>query len=290
VDQAIYNLMLGLSRLLGCLPPAVLRLIGRTIGEILFWVDRRHRTITRKNLRFAYGDELTEARVHALARGCYRHLGQVALELPWLMSVPTIRLQRRVIVHGLAHVRRAAALGKGGICLGTHAGHWELTGLVAGLAVAPGLLVVNPLNFRPLDRLLTRLRTRWGNRVIARQKALRPLLRHLGSGGYVGLLLDLDAHWHESVLAPFFGRPTRTNKGLALIWAVTDCPVVVCFSYFERGRWHVAFTEPLGLERYSDRTKTIEAACRATNAAVEAAIRRHPEQWLWLHHRWRIYY
>jgi KDO2-lipid IV(A) lauroyltransferase len=290
MDRALYNLMLGLCRLLGWLPPPVLRTMGRVIGEIVFRVDRRHRTITRKNLRFAYGDELTEAQVQALARGCYRHLGQVVLELPWLMFVPLVRLQRQVIIHGLANARRAAQGNKGIIFLGSHCGHWELSALMGGLVGGPGLVVVNPLDFRPLDRLLNDLRARWGNRHTPRQGAMRPVLRQLGSGLNVGIIPDQDAHWHECVMAPFFARNSRTNKGLALIWLATDSPVVPCFTFFRQGRWHVVFGEPLRPERFSDREKTVQAACARTNAAIEAAIRLHPEQWLWLHHRWRIYY
>ncbi|MBU0515860.1 MAG: lysophospholipid acyltransferase family protein [Proteobacteria bacterium] len=291
MDRSLYRLMIGLSRVAGLLPLAVLRITGRIIGDVLFWIDRRHRSIARRNLRFAYGDDLTEAQVHRLAQGCYRHLGQMALELLWLMCVTPERLSRQVRVHGLENVYQARRAGRGIILLGAHAGNWELAVLVAGRVLGRVMWVVRPLDPRPLDRLMTDLRTRWGNDLTrTRQGSRRSLVNELGSGGNVGILLDQDAHWHESVLAPFFGRSSRTNQGLALIWLATHSPVVPCFSFFQHGRWHVVFGEPLPLERFPDTKKTIEAACRNTNAAIEAAIRRHPEQWLWQHHRWRIYY
>jgi len=291
MDQGLYRLMLGLCRIAGLLPLVVLRKAGRIIGDVVFWIDRRHRSITRKNLRFAYGDRLTEAQVHALARSCYRHLGQTALELTWLMFVTRERLRRQVRLHGLDNLRRASGEGRGLILLGAHAGNWELSMLVAGQVLGRLMLVVRPLDPVPLDRLITRLRTRWGNRLTrTRQGSRRSLTTELEAGGHVGILPDQDAHWYESVLAPLFGIPSRTNQGLALIWLATDSPVVPCFCHHERGRWQVTFGEPLRLARFPDEIKTVESACRTVNAALEAAVRRHPAQWLWLHHRWRIYY
>ncbi len=290
MDQGLYQLMFALFRIAGRLPPVVLRMTGRMIGEVLFWIDRRHRTITRKNIRFAYGDELTEAQVQTVARDGYRHLGQVALETMRLLVVPPARLRRQVGVHGLANARRALAQGRGVIFVTSHCGLWELTSLMSGLLLGRGLVVVNPLNFRPLDRVLTALRTRWGHRVTPRQGAMRPLLRELRAQGGVGILADQDAHWAESVVVPFFGRPSRTNKGLALLWMATHAPVVPTYTYFDQGRWHLVFGEPLALKRLPDKTATLEAAAREINAALEAAIRLHLDQWLWMHHRWRIYY
>ena len=290
MDRAIYRLLAGLSRLLGLLPPVVLRKAGRTLGEIVFWIDRRHRVLTRKNLRFAFGPEVTETRVHQVARDCYRHLGQVVFEAFWLMSVPPERLLRQVSIHGLDNARQALEGGAGVIFLASHCGNWELTGLMTSLILGEGLLVGRPLDFKPLDRLLVGLRTRFGHKVIPDRGAMRPLIRELRSGGGVGILLDQDAHWRDSVVVPFFGRPSRTNKGIALLWSMTGSPIVPVFSYFEKGRWHVTFGQGLELKPLPDKTKTISAVCRKTNAAIEAAVRRHPEQWLWMHHRWRPYY
>lgn len=290
MDRAIYNLILGLTRFLGWLPPSVLRLIGRTMGEVGFWVYRRYRTITRRNLRWAYGDELTEAQVQKIARSCYRHFGQFVLEVCWLMFVTPERLRRQVIIHGLANVRRAVAEGRGVILLASHYGHWELSGLVASLVLGEVLLVVNTQKLLLVDRLINRLRTRWGNTLTRiNEGAAVGIYRRLKSNGVVGIMVDLNAHWREGVFVPFFGRRACTHQGMALIWNSTHSPALPFYSYFVQGRWHVVFGEPLRFDHYPDKTKTIEAVCRKTNAAIEAIIRRRPEQWHWPYHRWKTW-
>lgn len=287
MDGVIYKLMLGLTWLISLFPPSLLRLIGGAFGNVFFYIDRRHRVIARKNLRFAYGGELSEAEVRRLVRRCYRHLGRVAFDMLWLLHVSPERLKRRVVIHGAGHASAAIARGRGVILLNPHFGNWELNSFMSRVLCGPTMAVARPLDFEPLDRLITLMRTKWGNEVTPKQGSMRAILRKLRSGGAVGILSDQNVDWYDGVFVPFFGRRACTNKGPALLWTATDCAVLTFYNYLEAGQYHVVVGEPLEFETCPDKTKTIEAVSRKMNAAVEAVVRRHPEQWMWLHHRWK---
>ncbi|MBU1739995.1 MAG: lysophospholipid acyltransferase family protein [Proteobacteria bacterium] len=289
MDEAIYRLLAAGARFLSWIPPFLLRPAGRLLGEIAFWVDRRHRAITRKNLRLAYGPELGEAEIHDLARACFRHLGQVAVDIVAAFEVPSVRLRRRVRFRGLENLDAARKQGRGVILLMAHYGNWELYPLLLPLVLGEFSGTARPLDSVPLERLMTRIRSHTGTVVHKKLGSVRQMLTELRSGGVTGMLMDQNVDWYHGVFVFFFGRRACTNRGLARLHQATGSPVVPCYSYYEQGRYHLALAKPLDLVRLSDRTKMIEANTQTVNSFLEAMIRRRPEQWFWLHQRFKTW-
>jgi KDO2-lipid IV(A) lauroyltransferase len=174
------------------------------------------------------------------------------------------------------------------LVLTAHVGNWELLALAHRLTGYPLTVVVRPLDSPAVEALADRLRRRAGVELIAKRGALRPVLDALGRGRLVAILLDQNATRREGVFVPFFGRPANTSKSLALLAVRTRTPVVPVFVRRERpGRHRVVVHPALEPPATKDaRRGIVEFTARCTRV-IEAEVRRHPEQWLWIHDRWR---
>lgn len=210
------------------------------------------------------------------------------VELGALLLCDPSRMLARVSLEGIEHLT-AAATGAGGVLLLTaHFGNWELLGLAHTLTGLPLTVVVRPLDSPVLDRLAQRLRARTGAELIAKRFALRPVLGALRRGRMVGILLDQNAARAEGVFVPFFGRPASTSRSLALLAVRTRRPIVPVFIHREPdGRHRVVIEPPLANPAANPPDAAIVELTAECARRIEATIRRWPEQWFWLHRRWR---
>jgi KDO2-lipid IV(A) lauroyltransferase len=205
-----------------------------------------------------------------------------------LLRTPAV-LARRVTIDGLEHVTRALAESPNGIlALSAHLGNWEVLSVVGMVTGLPTATVVRPLDSVLLDRFAERLRASTGVEVIRKRQAFRAVVEALRRGRVVAILLDQNASRAEGVFVPFFGRAASTSRSLALLSLRTHAPIVPVFVHREAdGRHRIVVEPPLarpaaGSVQADVRELTAECARR-----VEAAVRRWPDQWLWLHRRWR---
>jgi KDO2-lipid IV(A) lauroyltransferase len=270
--------------LLAHAPRAVGLWVGRRLGDVAWIALRERRRVTRENLARAFGRERSGADLRSLARRSFQHLGMNVVEACVLLFRPRSVMLSRIEVHGREHLVDAMRRGKGILILGAHLGNWELLAPSHTLTGFPAAIVVRPLDHAILDRLVAWYRRRDGVELIPKRRAVRGILEALGRGHMVGILLDQNASRAEGVFAPFFGVPASTSKGLAVIALRTGAPVVPAFCRrLPGGRHRIDFEAELrpGPDRDVTRYTTI------FNGWIEAAIRRAPEQWFWMHKRWR---
>jgi KDO2-lipid IV(A) lauroyltransferase len=212
----------------------------------------------------------------------------MAVELAALLERPLDDTLRLIRIDGLEHVHSAMARHGRALLLTAHLGNWELLPVACRLAGHPLSVVLRPLDAAWLDRLATRMRERSEVDLIDKRAALRPVLRALAGGGMVGILLDQNAARREGVFVPFFGRPASTSKSLAVLALRTGSPIVPAFIHREDGGRHrVVVGRPLTMPDAADVDAAVVAVTAACTDAIEAAIRRTPDQWLWMHDRWR---
>ena len=284
----------GRSLVLGALVGGVGRLpsrpaacLGRWLGDVGFLLLGGRRRAALANLAIAFPD-LPEAERRRLCRRSFEHLGLMAVELCFALSRPLERVLERVRVEGLGHLRAAMERHGRVLVLTAHVGNWELLSVAHRLTGFPLTIVVRPLDAPALNALAERLRLKAGVELVAKRGALRAVLSALDRGRMVGVLLDQNASRREGVFVPFFGRPASTSKGLALLAMRTRAPVVPIFAHREAdGRHLVAIHPALEASGTPERDRAIIDLTMRCNAAIEAAIRRTPEQWLWIHRRWR---
>jgi len=278
------------STALSALPRPVAHRTARALGRWILSAIPRRREILRRNLAAAF-PEAAGAELDALARGSAESLGIAFAEFLEVAGLSGEEIRRRIAVEGEANLKSARSLGRGVFLLSAHLGGWELGAIRAGMLGEPIAPVVRPLDNPLLERELSRRRTRFGNRPIAKRDAARDVLRALRRRETVAILIDQNVLPREAVFVPFFGRLAATTPALARFQLATGAPVVPVFTWPQGdGRYRLIFEKPILAEEFPADAGRDDAVRRATARymeVTEAAIRKNPAAWLWAHDRWR---
>jgi KDO2-lipid IV(A) lauroyltransferase len=277
-------LVFPLAWLLAHLPAAIGLVAGRRLGDLLWLVLSGRRAVALDNLRRSFGAERSAAEIRQLARRSFQNVGMNLVEGCCYFLRPTQVMLSRVRVEGCEHLQAAAAHGRGVLILTAHFGNWELLAAAHGLTGLPLSIVTRPLDYPLLDDLAARFRRRSGAELIVKRQAVREVLTALRRQRMVGILLDQNATRAEGVFVPFFGSRASTSKGLALLALRTGAPVVPIFLRREPDGRHCM---DVGAAVPPPVDGQIATYTSAFNRVLEATIRRTPEQWLWMHDRWR---
>ena len=283
LEPALLNAGLWVfSSTLGRLPWRVAQRTGRAIGALGWTLSRRDRRRALDHLALAYPDT-PEAERRRIARGCFRHFGEMLGECLHLFHRDCDFVGSVVEVQGWEEIEKVRREGRPLMIVTGHCGNWELLAAAINCAGVGMAVVARPLDEPRQQRLLAGLRERFGTPTIERggEGAVRQLLNTLRRGGALGLLIDQDTKV-EGVWVPFFGRPAFTPVGAAKIALKQRAAVVPVF--IERlpdGKHLARYHPPLDLP------DDPQEATALMTARIEEQIRRHPEQWVWMHRRWR---
>jgi KDO2-lipid IV(A) lauroyltransferase len=285
-----WALVASLARLFAWLPESAAYALGEGAGRLAFRLDRRHRTITVENLARAFPEEYSPTEIVRLACAVFENLGRTAVDVARsdrFLSEPNSDAVR---LDGHDRMREARRRGSGVLVITAHFGPWELLPMVYAPHFGPSHVVARPLDNPRLDDLLTAMRERGGNRVIRKHNAVQAILRALRRGDTVGILIDQHISEKEGVVVPFFGRPASTAFAPALIAMRSGAAVLpVAIVRDGRGRYRVLIADEVPVRKSGDlKADLVENTARFT-AAIEAFIRMHPEQWFWVHRRWKTH-
>lgn len=275
---------------LGWLPRPIAIAIGLTIGRVGYLMPGNLRRTGERNLEIAFPDMAASER-RRLLRGCFASLGRLLGEFSQLPKATPEKLRRLVEYDevGLAHLREAEKNKRGVIFLTGHLGCWELHSFGWSALEYPLSFLVRPLDNPRIEAMIEGIRTRFGNRAIDKQSAARQSLRVLREGGTLGILSDLNTQTREGVFVPFFGKLACTTAGIATLALKTDAVVIPTCAVWnkERKRYFFHGDPPVELIRTGDHTQDIELNTANFAAAVERMVRLYPDQWLWIHKRWK---
>lgn len=286
-DTAMFHIIKGAFYLLGRIPRKTAERIADLLGRIWYAFDHRHRDIAIANLETAFGNEMTPGQIRATAHRAFGNLIRIVFEIGWGLHIDGRDIRNYFRFNGIEHLLAARRKGKGVLILTAHIGNWELLIKAAGMIGLPMSAIYRPLDFKPLDMFFVEMRSRSGAALFPKERAMRKVMRSLKDNNCVGVLLDQNSRVWSGVFVDFFGKAACTNKGLALLARATGAPVVPLFLVREDGRFRVECRPELPLIKSGDKTKDIEANTRNYNREIEAIIRRYPEQWFWVHRRWR---
>lgn len=285
-----YYVLRSIIGVLAPVPRKLMNSIAIPLG--IFWhgVDKHHRGIAIDNMSKAYGDEMGKDEVQKRVRAAFIQLTAATLELPSLLKLNRDNLDTYVRFSGIHHLETALSEGKGLLFLTGHLGNWELMGLATSLKFdIKTHVLVRPLDSVPMDRVLKEIRGRTGNTVIDKIRSARAVGKVLKMGGILTILLDQNASWYDGVYVPFFGRTACTNRGFALFALRYDPVVLPIFNHRQAdGRYHILFDRPVPLTRTGDINRDIVENTALFNRIIEKHIRLAPENWLWVHRRWRL--
>ncbi len=277
----------GVSRVVRASPRAWTLALGRGLGRILGDLDRRHVAIAVDNLRRAFPD-WDEGRLLRTVRGVYAHFGQVILDILWMEGRPRDEILGLVEVAGREHVDAAMADGRGAILVTGHIGNWELHGIAHGWTFGPIGVVARPLDNPLLDQRLCAFRTAGGNTVINKFEALREVLRMLREGKGIAILIDQNVQEKDGIFVEFLGQPAATTTVVAALAMKTGCAIVPCHTEVQPdGRYRLVYDPPVRWSPSGDREADIRRLTQILTRHIEGWVLQVPEQWLWLHRRWK---
>ncbi len=261
-------------------PLAWIRAVGAMLGWLWYRVVPIRRSVARENVALALGRPPLET--EAIVRGMYLNLGRAAMEL-----LALDRVAARLEIEGTAHLQSALKAGQGAILVTAHLGNWEVLVRAAAAAGRPVHVLTKRMH-RGWAEAAWRALRRDGAHLMHERGSGRRVLEALARGEVIALVLDQHDASPQALRAPFLGRLAATNTGLARVALASGAPVVPVFTHRRPdGEHHVAFEAPLEAPASGSRSARVEMLTRTCLDTIEAAIRRHPEQWLWIHRRWK---
>src|SRR6266852_836508 len=262
--------------------------LGRALGRIACCLPGNLRRTGERNLRLAFPD--LSAREHRrLLRGCFQNLGRLLGVFSQFANANPPTLKRVVDCEGLERLDAAQRGGRGVILFTGHVGAWELTSFALSLFDHPLSFLVRRIDNPKIEKLIDRMRTGLGNRTIDKTSAARGMLQILQKGGTLGILVDLNTLDREAIFVDFFGVPASTTFMLAKLALRTGADVLPVFAPWDKQhrRFLLKIDAPLVVDRTGDEEEDVRRLTQSFTSVVEDYVRRYPDQWLWIHRRWK---
>jgi KDO2-lipid IV(A) lauroyltransferase len=277
----------ALLKSLGLLPRGAAIFLGRLIARSCYHLHRRLTNTGDRNLAMAL-PELSADERRAVVKRVFDNLGRQLGEFSQFPKITSQNIDRLVVYDGFENYKAASDKMKGVLLLTGHMGAWELCAFAHGIYGHPLSFLVRPLDNPLLDRLIDGYRQLSGNGTIDKNNSVRQVLRALKRNEQVGVLIDVNVLADQGVFCDFFGVPACSTTGLAIFALRSGAPVVPGFLIWDEalGKHRLRFEPEIQLVRTGDfREETILNTARFTKA-IEEQVRRHPDQWLWIHKRW----
>jgi KDO2-lipid IV(A) lauroyltransferase len=264
------------------------RAVGSAIGGLAYGVLGRLRRVGLRNLQLALPEKSAAERERIL-RMEYRNLGWLLAEFRLMQGYTAERASRFIRYEGLDNYLRARERGKGVLVLTGHLGAWELSSFYHSLMGYPMGMVIRRLDNPLVDRFVNHVRCLHGNRVIHKDDFARGLIASMRAGETVGILMDTNMTPPQGVFVPFFGVQACTASGMARVAAKTGAAVVPGFLLWEESeqRYVLRFGEEMQVATTGEAEQDALVNTAAFTAKIEEYVRQYPEQWLWMHRRWK---
>ena len=273
---------------LGILPRKLAVAVGRTVGRLGYLLFSDLRRTGSRNLDIAF-PQLDAKQKQRLLRGTFDSLGRLLGIFSQLSSITAAELRQIVHCEGLDHLGAAQARGHGVIVFTAHLGAWELTSFGLSAFDHPISFLVRRLDNDLIEAMVDKVRRRFGNRTLDKNAVSRQALRKLNEGGTLGMLPDVNVLARDGIFVDFFGIPASTTSMLAKLALRTGAAVVPVYAPWDeqRQRFLLQLEPPLLVERTGDEAEDVRRLTAAFMASIENVVRRYPEQWLWIHRRWK---
>jgi lauroyl/myristoyl acyltransferase len=264
--------------------------LGRACGQVVYFMDRRHRRMARQNLSFCFSATKTPAEISKLVRENFRRIGENICCAFKSASLDDEAMADVLEVSRSGSERSNAALGARNVLLASgHFGSFELfSRLVPHFRQYRHAATYRAVRPESLDRLLKNLRESAGLKMYERRSGAELLKRELTEGGLLLVLFCDQSDREHGLELPFLGRPAFTNRAPAVMAARYDCSLFAPICYRLRpGHYRIEMGEPIQTRLPDGTRRSCEAITRDVNAAHEAAILRDPANWFWVHNRWK---
>ncbi len=273
---------------LGILPRRIARGSAAFVASLLFSLQPKLKKTAEFNLRLAFPD-WTDVQRKAATRKMVRNFGWMAAEFARIPRLTKENIEKVVVLEDHENFLEGQRRGKGVLYLTGHIGAWELSSFAHALYGYPLHYMARPLDNQRLDALVNRYRCASGNRPIFKNESARVMLKILKDSGTVGILADQNTMPAEGVFVDFFGKSACTTTGLARVALHTDAAVVPGYAYWDDRiqKYRLRFEPPVELVRTGDTERDVLENTQRFTKIIEEIIRKHPDQWVWVHQRWK---
>ena len=285
---AEYAAAVALLKVFGWMP----RKLAHRAADIVSWMGfrlaKRQRNSGLRNLGMTMPG-LSAAEQEAILRSCFNNLGRLLVEFSHFPDLNASNISKFVVYDGFENFAEGVRRGKGVIFLTGHFGAWELSSFAHSIYGHPMKFVVREIDNRRVERLISAYRSRGGNAPVSRRNASRDILKALRNNETVGILMDQNTVREEGVFADFFGIPAATTPAVATFALRTGAAVIPGFLIWDETlrKHRLRFDPPLELIQTGDRAQDIVENTRMFNTVLENYVRKNPDQWLWIHRRWK---
>jgi Kdo2-lipid IVA lauroyltransferase/acyltransferase len=277
-----------LLKIVGALPRGVARSLAAAVSSLVYVLRPKLQRTAEFNLALAFPD-WSESRRRAVIAGMVRNLGWMAAEFARFPKYNKDNIDGVVVLEGHENFLEGHRRGKGVIYLTGHIGAWELSSFAHALYGYPLHYMARQIDNVKVDALVNRYRCLSGNRPIFKNESARTMLKILRDAGTLGILADQNTMPEEGVFVDFFGMPACTTTGIARVALHTGAAVVPGYAYWDETieKYRLRFEPLVELVRTGDAERDVFENTRNFAKVIEGIIRQHPEQWVWLHARWK---
>lgn len=280
------NALSAMWRLSCLLRPWSVRVLGDTLGVAFYYVSSRYRNVAIDNLKAAYGDQMSEQQVRSTAKRVFRHFARGLFEFFYLTSLRPDQLDQLADIEGEENARSVLSEGKGCITITAHYGNWELMARKMVLRGYKVNVIARDSDDPGMTGIGRKLRESGGYKVYDKDQPLIGAFRALKRNEILAILPDQNDS--TGIFVDFFGRPASTATGPAVLSLRSGAPLVPCFCARDsNGKYKVTIHPRIQFESTGDEQADVHELTALITAAIEQEIRLHPEQWLWLHDRWK---
>lgn len=273
--------------LAGCIPRRVGLTVFFWVGTLIYLVPHKDRRRTVEHLRLIFGNRWSDHKIRSTARNVYRELGKNLFDSLYLSRVNSEKFNRLVRHDPLDNVKKAYCAGRGGVVITAHTGCFEMLLQFFPVHGFKSFAIGRKLHDEHLDRIVRQTRTGENYRYIDRSEPVRKIIRFLSEGMLFGVLVDQDTAV-EGVFADFLGKTAFTPSGPVKLAMKLSIPVFVATTARQSdGTHYVYLSGPLQLKNTGDRERDLVENMTEVNRLIGKTIERFPEQWVWMHQRWR---
>ena len=270
-----------------CVPLPIRKLFFKSLLILFYHAVAKHRLIALHNLRCAFPEKDMEELIR-IAKGVYRNLAITAAEFFDLPSITKENLHEWVELEGLEHFEAGIAQGKGLLTIIAHFGNWELMPVTGPLFLKSSYIVYRPLDSPVLDNIVEHVRTINGNVMVPKGGSGKRIMTLLKENQCIGILSDQNVSAREGVFVDFFGCPACTGAGLAVLALRSGAPVLPMFMARQKSGKYKFILKPLvEISRTGDYEADLLENTQRFTKVVEDIVREYPDQWFWIHQRWK---
>jgi KDO2-lipid IV(A) lauroyltransferase len=269
------------------IPLSVRRAIANGLARLGYYVSFKHRLIVIHNLTRAFPEKSLDE-ILKIAKASYASFALVVAEFSEILYMNRDNLSQWINIKGLDHYTEACRKGKGVLLFSAHFGNWEIGNAALAITTKPFIFVYRILDSAFMEKGITYVRASYGNISLDKENAMRPMIRSLKNGSTINLLIDQNVAVYDGIFVNFFGRPACTTSGLALLAMHTGAPVLPVFTTRQPdGKYLLEIGSEVPVVRSGNRDADVLENTQTFTKMIEDHIRKYPEQWFWMHQRWK---